>query len=128
MEEFMQAETGEAEALPVESVAESFDESAAVPAKKQRKPINQQKLQDNLWGWIFCIPLLVGTIWFVYSAFVMALMLSFTNYEMGSAATLGDVLSHLGDYVYTARPLDPLTGLPDYTQEAVANPLGFWYE
>ena len=55
--------------------------SAEVPQKKKRKPINQQKLQDNLWGWAFCLPLIVGTVLFVYIAFVLALMLSFTNYS-----------------------------------------------
>lgn len=52
----------------------------ALPQKKQRKPINQQKLQDNLWGWIFCLPLIVGTLWFVFICLVAAILLSFTNY------------------------------------------------
>ena len=43
-------------------VEEANVAEAALPQKKQKKPINQQKLQDNLWGWIFCIPLIVGTV------------------------------------------------------------------
>ena len=67
-------------------VAESTVSEEAIPQKKKRKPINQQKLQDNLWGWLFCVPLIIGTILFVYIAFVIALMLSFTNYNTGSGA------------------------------------------
>ena len=54
--------------------------SAEIPQKKKRKPINQQKLQDNLWGWAFCLPLIVGTVLFIYIALVVSLLLSFTNY------------------------------------------------
>ena len=53
--------------------------AAAVPPKKKRH-INQQKLQDNLWGWAFCVPLIVGTVLFVYTALVIALILSFGHY------------------------------------------------
>ena len=103
-----------------ENIAAVIDESAVVdesvavseevaPQKKQRKPINQQKLQDNLWGWIFCIPLIVGTVWFVYSALVMALMLSFTNYAIGANGSgklteyLAQYAQHFGDFSYTSR-------------------------
>ncbi len=119
MEEILSTDVAEVEALSTEETVEAVAADEAVPKKKQRKPINQQKLQDNLWGWIFCIPLLVGTIWFVYSAFVMAVMLSFTNYEMGGAVTLGDVLAHLGDYVAAPTKLNadglpiPGSGVPD---------------
>ena len=54
--------------------------SAEIPQKKKRKPINQQKLQDNLCGWAFCLPLIVGTVLFIYIALVVSLLLSFTNY------------------------------------------------
>ncbi|MDE7158760.1 MAG: sugar ABC transporter permease [Clostridiales bacterium] len=64
----------------------------SIPPKKKRKPINQQKLQDNIWGWTFCVPLLVGTILFVYIALVIALLLSFTNYNTNS----GSVWEFLG--------------------------------
>lgn len=62
--------------------------------KKQKKPINQQKLQDNLWGWLFCVPLIIGTVWFVYVAFIMSLMLSFTNYGPNS----GSLMAYLADF------------------------------
>lgn len=123
MEEIFTTEAAEAGAT-VGEVAEVSAAEAAVPKKKKRKPINQQKLQDNLWGWIFCIPLLVGTIWFVYSAFVMAVMLSFTNYEMGTN-TLGEVLTHLGDYAFKSREIDPNTGLP--IGSPVPDPF-YWYK
>ncbi|MGN1235735.1 MAG: carbohydrate ABC transporter permease, partial [Christensenellaceae bacterium] len=45
---------------------------------------NQQKLLDNLWGWLFCSPLLIGTIVFVYTCLVLTIVLSFTNYNMGT--------------------------------------------
>ena len=71
----------------------------AVPPKKQKRRVNQQKLQDNLWGWIFCIPLIVGTVWFVYSALIMAVMLSFTNYHL-SDGKLMDYLANLSSHIY----------------------------
>ena len=66
---------------------------ATVPHKKRRH-INQQKLQDNLWGWAFCLPLIVGTVLFVYIALVMALLLSFTTY---TSTLHGDVWAFLGN-------------------------------
>ena len=65
--------------------------TAAVPPKKNRH-INQQKLQDNLWGWAFCIPLIVGTVLFVYTALVIALILSFGHYTTAQ----GSVWEYLG--------------------------------
>ena len=65
---------------------------ATVPHKKRRH-INQQKLQDNLWGWAFCLPLIVGTVLFIYIALVMALLLSFTTY---SSTIHGDIWAFLG--------------------------------
>jgi len=54
---------------------------ATVAVKKPKKPINQQKLQDNIWGWAFCSPLIIGTTFFVFVAFVLAIIISFTNYN-----------------------------------------------
>ncbi len=73
----------EAEALAEMPEVEAVmgDGAAVAPAKKRKKPINQQKLQDNLWGWLFCTPLIVGTTLFVYIAFVIAILLSFSNYQ-----------------------------------------------
>ena len=90
--------------IAAEAVAENTAAVAeeTVPQKRKRKPINQQKLQDNLWGWIFVLPLLIGTIWFVYSAFVMALMLSFSDFPMGMGKTLSDVLGDLGGNAFQA--------------------------
>ena len=84
---------------------------AAVPPKKQKRHINQQKLQDNLWGWAFCIPLIVGTVWFVYAALIMAIMLSFTNYHLADGKLM-DCLAHLGENIYTSSGgyLDETTG------------------
>ena len=63
--------------------------SAKIPQKKKRKPINQQKLQDNLWGWAFCLPLIVGTVLFIYIALVVSLLLSFTNYCSSQGGQIG---------------------------------------
>ena len=80
-------------------VEEANVAEAALPQKKQRKPINQQKLQDNLWGWIFCIPLIVGTVWFVYICLVAALLLSFTDYSIyGTKLTMFQYLAELGQH------------------------------
>ena len=49
---------------PVTTAAADVAE-AVLPKKKEKRPINQQKLQDNLWGWAFCVPLIVGTVLFV---------------------------------------------------------------
>lgn len=85
-----------------------------IPQKKQRKPINQQKLQDNLWGWAFCVPLIIGTVWFVYIALVMALMLSFTNYTLNR----GSMMEYLGNFSQNIVK-DPATG--------AASPF-YWYK
>ena len=71
----------------------------ALPQKKQRKPINQQKLQDNLWGWIFCLPLIVGTVWFVFICLVAAILLSFTNYTVMSGSMF-EFLGNFADHIY----------------------------
>ena len=84
----------------------------ALPQKKQRKPINQQKLQDNLWGWIFCLPLIVGTVWFVFICLVAAILLSFTNYTVMSGSMF-EFLGNFADHIYT-------------TSEGVSDPW-HWY-
>lgn len=87
-----------AEAVVTAEGSEILTEEAA-PKKKQRKPINQQKLQDNLWGWAFCVPLIIGTIWFVYIAFILAVMLSFTSYTTGSKTSMFSVIGQLGNFI-----------------------------
>lgn len=82
-----------AAAATAENPAAEATAEAAVPPKKKRH-INQQKLQDNLWGWAFCLPLIVGTVLFIYIALVMAVLLSFTTY---SSALHGDVWAFLGN-------------------------------
>ncbi len=67
-------------AIELENTASESAVEATVTVKKKRH-INQQKLQDNLWGWAFCLPLIVGTVLFIYIALVMALLLSFTTYS-----------------------------------------------
>ena len=84
-----------AEAVEAEGAAVG---EAALPQKKQRKPINQQKLQDNLWGWIFCLPLIVGTIWFIYICLVAALLLSFTDYSIAKGSMF-EYLSEMGQHI-----------------------------
>ena len=84
----------------------------ALPQKKHRKPINQQKLQDNLWGWIFCLPLIVGTVWFVFICLVAAILLSFTNYSVMSGSMF-EFLADFADHIYT-------------TSEGVSDPW-HWY-
>jgi len=79
--------------------AETTVQESAVPPKKARKPINQQKLQDNLWGWLFCVPLIIGTVWFVYIAFVMSLMLSFTSYGQYSGG-MWEYLGNFGEHIH----------------------------
>ena len=122
--------TAAAEDAAMDTVVESSEAEVleAVPKKRQRKPINQQKLQDNLWGWIFCLPLIIGTIWFVYSAFVMALMLSFANYPMGEGKTLGEILTHLADNAYRNETYPMVGGRPDYSNPIVTYEPLFWYK
>lgn len=98
-----------AEAVDVDGAAVG---EAALPQKKQRKPINQQKLQDNLWGWIFCLPLIVGTVWFVFICLVAAILLSFTDYSVMDGSMFG-FLGEMGEHIYT-------------TSEGVVEPF-HWY-
>lgn len=98
-------------AANAEVVDEANVAEAALPQKKQRKPINQQKLQDNLWGWIFCIPLIIGTVWFVYICLVAALLLSFTDYSVYNTSGLSmfEYLAEMG--LHPAK--NPDTGAVD---------------
>lgn len=100
----------------VEVVPSAAVSEETIPQKKQRKPINQQKLMDNIWGWVFCIPLIVGTVWFVYIAFVLALMLSFTDFSMSKG--LWDVI---GNY---ASEVDKFASSVDHAGHGGAF---FWY-
>ena len=92
-------------------VEEANVAEAALPQKKQKKPINQQKLQDNLWGWIFCVPLIIGTVWFVYICLVAALLLSFTDYSVYNTSGLSmfEYLAEIG--LHPAK--NPDTGAVD---------------
>ena len=76
-----------------EEVVESAATADAAIAVKPKRHINQQKLQDNLWGWIFCLPLIVGTVLFIYIALIMAVLISFTVY---SSTLHGNVFDFLG--------------------------------
>ena len=76
-----------------EEVVENTATAEAAVAVKPKRHINQQKLQDNLWGWIFCLPLIVGTVLFIYIALIMAVLVSFTVY---SSTLHGNVFDFLG--------------------------------
>lgn len=80
-----------AETDTVETTAEAV---VQLPPKRKRH-VNQQKLQDNLWGWAFCIPLIVGTVLFVYTALVMAIMLSFGNYSVRTGMSVWEYLGKM---------------------------------
>ncbi len=56
------------------------ESAAETLAPKKKKTINRSKLQDNLWGWAFVILLVLGTTFFVYVAFIITVVLSFSNY------------------------------------------------
>ncbi len=109
------------------SAAVSETAENSVPPKKKKRRINQQKLQDNLWGWAFCLPLLIGTIWFVYAALIMALMLSFTGYRLQDGM-LTEYLANLGDHIYQNQGwyTDPVTG-QIIELEATLDPF-HWYK
>lgn len=97
--------------------------STEVPKKRQRKPINQQKLQDNLWGWAFCLPLIVGTVLFVYIAFVLALMLSFTNYS----TTQGGLWDFIGLMFSGGKPNNGSSVFDMTAYGGSKNDPFFWY-
>lgn len=97
--------------------------STEVPKKRHRKPINQQKLQDNLWGWAFCLPLIVGTVLFVYIAFVLALMLSFTNYS----TTQGGLWDFIGLMFSGGKPNNGSSVFDMTAYGGSKNDPFFWY-
>lgn len=105
------------------ATAEEADSTAvaqeAVPQKKQRKPINQQKLQDNIWGWAFCLPLIIGTVWFVYIAFVAALLLSFTDYNQykTGAGTMWEYIGTMGQHIAKEGPWEHYARIFTYSVE-----------
>ena len=103
--------TANAEAVSEGAVAGE----AVLPQKKQKKPINQQKLQDNLWGWIFCIPLIVGTVWFVYICLIAAFLLSFTDYSMIGSLPMFEYLGEMGKHLA-------------YNDETGATDILWWYK
>ena len=122
-----------------EEAVENTATAEATVAVKPKRHVNQQKLQDNLWGWLFCLPLIVGTVLFIYIALVMALLLSFTVY---SGTVHGDVWSFLGTMfsggefaygqgadayfgnVFTDFVVDPTTGeILEYRADALR-----WYK
>lgn len=80
---------------------ESVVEGEVVATKKQKKPINQQKLQDNIWGWAFCAPLIIGTAFFVFFAFIVAVILSFAEYNTYS----GKLFDFLGNIKWASNDL-----------------------
>lgn len=67
----------------------------ALSPKPQKRRINRAKLQDNIWGWAFCVPLIIGTVFFVYVCLVMSLLLSFTNYSLIQE---GGMFQAVGDF------------------------------
>lgn len=93
MEENLTAVTDTAPPQEAEAVA------AAPVLQTPKRRINRQKLQDNIWGWAFCLPLIVGTIWFTYIAFVMSVLLSFTSYRIGNATPLLEVIGRLDEFI-----------------------------
>ncbi len=103
MQENIQASVDEAalDAEPAVSAESEIVAEAAVPEKPKRR-INQAKLQDNLWGWIFCLPLIIGTVWFVYYAFILAFLLSFTKFT-NVDGSLMDAVAHYGEFINTGE-------------------------
>ncbi len=96
--------TNTADSVVVEDSAVSEE---VIPQKKKRKPINQQKLQDNIWGWTFCIPLIVGTVLFIYIALILAVLISFTRWKTGSSVNIWGVLGDYGTYIMDAKSGGP---------------------
>ncbi len=98
MEEIIAVGTDEAAMSAAEAVAESEGTVQTAP-KKRKHHINQQKLWDNIWGWLFCLPLIIGTCWFIYSTLIMAFLLSFTTFRTGGQVSMWECLAHMGDYI-----------------------------
>ena len=89
------------------AVNESTGTAALAAPPKKKRHINQQKLQDNLWGWAFCVPLIVGTVLFVYTALVMAVILSFGNYSTNTGMSVWQYLGNMFQGKGNLRNGDP---------------------
>lgn len=93
-------------------------DTAAVASGKKKRPINRAKLQENLWGWLFVSLLVIGTTVFVYIAFVITIVLSFTNYRgealfdyLGNLTTRDDNPFYWYKYMFSQYdPLGVMTG------------------
>ena len=105
-----------------EEVVESAATADAAIAVKPKRHINQQKLQDNLWGWIFCLPLIVGTVLFIYIALIMAVLISFTVY---SSTLHGNVFDFLGT-MFTGGEINYDGDLLNVFSDQVQNAAGDW--
>ena len=105
-----------------EEVVESTATAEAAVAVKPKRHINQQKLQDNLWGWIFCLPLIVGTVLFIYIALIMAVLVSFTVY---SSTLHGNVFDFLGT-MFTGGEINYDGDLLNVFSDQVQNAAGDW--
>ena len=76
------------------------DSGGAVLQKKKRS-VNRAKLQDNIWGWIFVILMVLGTTFFVYFSFIVTVILSFSNYSGGNIFEyLGEIKPFRDDALY----------------------------
>lgn len=93
----MKEETAATEADVTVDASSGLD---AVAVRKKRS-VNRAKRQENLWGWLFVSLLVIGTTVFVYIAFVITIILAFTNY---SGQPLFD---YLGSKI-SSRNNDPL--------------------
>ena len=113
-----------AEELPATDAAVSVTEE--VPQKKKRKPVNQQKLQDNLWGWAFCLPLIVGTVLFVYFALVISLLMSFTNFRTGGDS-VWDLMNKMFSGDRSIYDFSNISGHNPWFENGAAYDPFYWY-
>ena len=105
-----------------EEAVENTATAEATVAVKPKRHVNQQKLQDNLWGWIFCLPLIVGTVLFIYIALIMAVLVSFTVY---SSTLHGNVFDFLGT-MFTGGEINYDGDLLNVFSDQVQNAAGDW--
>ena len=105
--------------------AAAEEKDVLVPKKK--KTINRAKLQDNLWGWAFVILLVLGTTVFVYIAFIITLILSFTAYRGGNLFEyLGEMKTFNNDALYWFKHMFS-NAPPDYFNPyAEGDAANFW--
>lgn len=71
-----------------------------IAPRPQKRRINRAKLQDNIWGWAFCVPLILGTIFFVYICLIMSLLLSFTSYSLLDEGGMFNAVFHFADNIH----------------------------